>query len=33
LPFDSIIIYGICKGLSVVEINEILYDYGLETLG
>ncbi|MBQ6885161.1 MAG: XRE family transcriptional regulator [Clostridia bacterium] len=33
LPFDSIIIYGICNKMSVVEINEILYDYGLETLG
>lgn len=33
LPFDSIILYGICKNLSVVEINEILYQYGLETLG
>lgn len=33
LPFDSIVIYGICKQLSVVEINELLYEYGLETLG
>ena len=33
MPFDSIILYGICKKLSVVEINEILYEYGLETLG
>ncbi len=33
LPFDSVILYGICKKLSVVEINEILYEYGLETLG
>lgn len=33
LPFDSIIIYGICKQLSVVEINELLYEYGMETLG
>ena len=33
LPFDSIILYGICKKLSVVEINDILYEYGLETLG
>lgn len=33
LPFDSILLYGICKKLSVVEINEILYEYGLETLG
>jgi len=33
LPFDSIIIYGICKKLSVMEINNLLYDYNLETLG
>lgn len=33
LPFDSVVLYGICKGLSVVEINEILFDYNLETLG
>lgn len=32
-PFDSIVLYGFCKGLSVVEINEILYRYDLETLG
>lgn len=33
LPFDSIVLYGICKKRSVVEINELLFDYGLETLG
>lgn len=32
-PFDSIITYGICKKLSVVEINELLFKYDLETLG
>ena len=32
-PFDSIILYGFCKGLSVIEINELLYKYDLETLG
>ena len=32
-PFDSIVLYGICKGLSVLEINELLYTYDLETLG
>ena len=31
-PFDSVVLYGFCKGLSVVEINELLYKYGLETL-
>lgn len=33
LPFDSVVLYGLCKGLSVVQINELLYTYGLETLG
>lgn len=33
LPFDSIVLYGICNKLSVVEINELLYEYGLDTLG
>lgn len=33
IPFDSIVIYGICKKLTVMEINSILYDYDLETLG
>lgn len=33
LPFDSIVLYGLCKGLSVVQINEVLFSYGLETLG
>ena len=33
IPFDSIIIYGICKGLSIIEINRILFEYDLETLG
>ena len=33
LPFDSAVIYGICKKLTVIEINEILFDNDLETLG
>ena len=33
LPFDSVVLYGLCKGLSVVQINELLYAYDLETLG
>ena len=32
IPFDSVVLYGFCKGMSVVEINELLYRYGLETL-
>lgn len=33
LPFDSIVLYGLCKQLSVIQINELLYEYGQETLG
>lgn len=33
IPFDSIVLYGICKQLSIVEINELLFEYDLETLG
>lgn len=33
LPFDSIVLYGLCKNMSVVQINELLFEYGLETLG
>ena len=33
LPFDSVVTYGICKRLSVIQINEILFDNDLETLG
>ena len=32
-PFDSVVLYGLCKGLTVVEINELLYKHELETLG
>lgn len=32
-PFDSIILFGLCKSLSVIQINELLYEYNLETLG
>ena len=32
-PFDSVVLYGLCKELSVVEINELLYKYELETMG
>ncbi len=31
--FDSIVIFGICKKMTVADINDILYDHGLETLG
>ena len=32
-PFDSIVLYGICKKMTVAQINELLYDYGFDTLG
>lgn len=32
-PFDSIVLYGMCKKMSVIEINLLLYDYGMDTLG
>lgn len=32
-PFDCIVIFGICKKLPVAEINYLLFDYGLDTLG
>ena len=33
IPFDSIVIYGVCNKMSVVEMNELFYEYGFETLG
>ena len=33
IPFDCIVLYGITKGLSVIQVNNLLYDYGEETLG
>lgn len=33
LPFDSVVMYGICKKLTVIEINKLLFEYDLETLG
>lgn len=32
-PFDSIIIYALVKRFSVVQVNELLFEYGQETLG
>ena len=32
-PFDSVVMYGICNRLSVSQINELLFEYKLETLG
>ncbi|MBR4744710.1 MAG: hypothetical protein IK082_11075 [Oscillospiraceae bacterium] len=31
-PFDCVVIYGILRGLSVVEVNALLYEYTGETL-
>lgn len=33
LPFDSVVLYGLCKALTVVQINELLYEHELEMLG
>ena len=33
LPFDSVVLYGLCNSMSVLQINESLFEYGLETLG
>lgn len=33
IPFDSVVIYGICKRMTVVEINRLLFEYCEETLG
>ncbi len=33
LPFDSIILYGLCHKKSVMDINEMLYQHELDTLG
>ena len=32
-PFDSVVLYGLCKALTVVQINELTYACGLEMLG
>ena len=32
-PVDSVVIYGICKHLTVADVNCLLYEYELETLG
>lgn len=31
-PFDCVVVFGICKKYSVIDINEMLYEYGLDTL-
>lgn len=31
--FDVVLIYGLCKKLSIVEVNNLLFEYGQETLG
>ena len=33
IPFDSVVMYGICKKLSVIQINKLLFEYDLDTLG
>lgn len=33
LEFDCIVIYGICKKLSVIEVNTLLFEHDLDTIG
>ena len=33
IPFDSVVIYGICNHLGVIEVNQLLFENNLETLG
>ena len=33
IPLDSVVMYGICKKLSVIQINKLLFEYDLDTLG
>ena len=33
LPSDSVVLYALCKRMSVSQTNELLYAYELETLG
>lgn len=33
VPRDSVIIYGFCRGLTVPQINSLLFQYGFDTLG
>ncbi|MBQ4036912.1 MAG: XRE family transcriptional regulator [Clostridia bacterium] len=33
LPYDSVVIYGICKKMSVPEINELLFRYCKDFIG
>ena len=32
-PWDSVVLYGICKKMNVPQINELLFQYELDTLG
>ena len=32
-PFDAVVIYGLYKNLSIVEVNNLLFEYGQNTLG
>ena len=31
--FDCVVIYGVCRQMNILAINELLYDNGKETLG
>ncbi len=32
IPFDSVVMYGICKRMAVLEVNNLLFRYGCESL-
>ncbi len=33
IPFDSIILYGLCRRLTIAETNDLLFENGIEMLG
>ena len=33
IPFDCVVMHGICNKMAIIEINKMLFEYGLETLG
>ena len=32
IPFDCVVMYGICKKINVLDLNDMLFRYGCETL-
>lgn len=33
IPFDAVVIYGFCHHKTVAQVNQLLYEYELDTLG